>query len=147
MGFTVDLAFTPPSGPDYAALSRRKLLSTLLAVMTFGVVWLIVSPAQAMAPICDPRGAIGFAPPPQIQDEERSIDVTPDCVEVSPLETKNFTPGCPAQFDPPTAQEPATPVATMIPAIPFVERLPIRLTTEARPPPGVRGSVERPPRV
>lgn len=122
-------------------------MSTVLAFMTFAVVWLVVSPAQAMAPICDPRGAIGFAPPPQIQDEERSLDVTPDCVDVSPLETKNYTPGCPVQFDAPSSQEPATQAAVVIPAIPFVERLPIRRTTEARPPPGVRGSIERPPRV
>lgn len=114
--------------------------------MTFAVVWLVVSPAQAMAPLCDPRGAIVFAPPPQIQDEERSLDIPADCVDINPLETKNFERGCPVQFDFSSAQQPATTAALSLPGVPFVERLSVHRETEARPPPGVRGSIERPPR-
>ena len=129
------------------ALSRRKLLSTVLAVMTFAVVWLVVSPAQAMAPLCDPRGAIVFAPPPQIQDEELSLDIPADCVDINPLETKNYERGCPVHFDFSTSQQPAMRAALTLPDAPFVERLSVRRDEEARPPPGVRGSIERPPRV
>jgi hypothetical protein len=47
-------------------------------------VWAIATPAFAAAPLCDPRGATGIAPAPQLQEPETSIDVgdgdaTDDC--------------------------------------------------------------------
>jgi hypothetical protein len=131
-------------------LIRRKLLSTLLAVATFTVVWLVVSPASArsLAPVCDPRGAIGFAPPPQIQDEERSLDIPADCFEVNPLDSKNYVPGHPgAPIDMSSSQEPVAETVITLPAIVLSERLPIRAEGEGRPSPGFRSSLERPPRV
>jgi hypothetical protein len=123
-------------------------LSTILAVMTFAVVWLVVSPAKAMAmaPLCDPRGAIGFAPPPQLQNEERSLDIPVDCVFIDPLETKFYEQRGPSKLDLTSSQEPLAPsVSTLVPA-PFVVRLPVPPAIEARPPPGVLDTIERPPR-
>ena len=128
---------------------RRKLLQTLLTVVTFTIVWLVASPARAStdrAPVCDPRGAIGFAPPPQIQDEERSLDIPADCVDVNPLETRNVVPGRGVQVDISFSQEPAAATMASLPALVFAERLPVFVSTAARPPPGVRTSVDRPPR-
>ena len=141
------LASPAGSGPDYASLLRRKLLSTLLAVATLAVVWLVVSPASAMAPVCDPRGAVGFAPPPQIQDAELSLDIPADCFDVNPLETKNYVPGHHGFQIDMSSQEPVAPQAVTLPALVFAERLPVLVSAEARPPPGIRASLDRPPRV
>jgi len=122
-------------------------LSALLAVATFAVVWLVVSPASAMAPVCDPRGAVGFAPPPQIQDAELSLDIPADCFDVNPLETKNYVPGHGVQIDTSTSQEPIAATPLFVLGLEFTERLPVRGHVEARPPPGVRMSLDRPPRV
>ncbi|MBX3208604.1 MAG: hypothetical protein KF764_26460 [Labilithrix sp.] len=174
---------------------RRKLVSTIVALATFAVVWLVVSPAsattsalgadplraadlmsfvgsaespkpapvgreasfagmdaapkpvRAMAPVCDPRGAIGFAPPPQIQDLELSLDIPADCFEVNPLETKNYVPGHHLRIDLSSSQEPVAPTQAVLPPVELSERLPVRACVETRPSPGVRASLDRPPRV
>jgi len=100
-----------------------------------------------MAPVCDPRGAVGFAPPPQIQDAELSLDIPADCVDINPLESKNFVPGRVVQIDLSFSQEPVVSAAPVLPDLTFSERLPLRFAVEARPPPGFRATVERPPRV
>lgn len=141
------LAWLGPLGPDYAALNRRKLLSAILAVATFAVVWLVVSPASAMAPVCDPRGAVGFAPPPQIQDAELSLDIPADCFDVNPLETKNYVPGHHVQIETWTSQEPVAASPLLVLALEFTERLPVRAHVDGGPRPGVRMSLDRPPRV
>jgi len=125
---------------------RRTFLRTLLTLATLTVVWLVVSPASAMAPVCDPRGAVGFAPPPQIQDEERSLDIPADCFDVNPLETRNVVPGHSGKIDLSSTQEPAAATASMLPDLVFAERLPVRVAIEARPLLGVRLSLDRPPR-
>lgn len=129
---------------------RRKLVHAFVALTTFMVVWLVTSPARAFsdrAPVCDPRGAIGFAPPPQIQDAELSLDIPADCVDVSPLESKNVVPGRSVSIDLSSSQEPVAAITPTLPAFVFAERLPVRVATCARPPPGVRASLDRPPRV
>ena len=141
------LAWAGPSRPDYAALNRRKLLSAVLAVATFAVVWLVVSPASAMAPVCDPRGAVGFAPPPQIQNAELSLDIPADCYDVNPLDTKNYVPGHNVQIETWTSQEPVATSSLTVLGLEFAERLPVREHVDARPPSGVRRSLDRPPRV
>ena len=121
----------------------------LVAFATFTVVWLVVSPASALpnrAPVCDPRGAVGFAPPPQFQDLERSLDIPADCVEVSFLETRNVVPGRAPQYDFSIAQEPVVQAAAELPALVFTERLPARVVVEGRPRSGVHARLERPPR-
>jgi len=122
-------------------------LSALLAVATFAVVWLVVSPASAMAPVCDPRGAVGFAPPPQIQDAELSLDIPADCFDVNPLETKNCVPGHHVQIETWGSQEPMAATPLVVLGLEFAERLPVREHAQTRPPPGFRMSLERPPRV
>lgn len=122
----------------------------LLGIATFTVVCLVTSPARAWssrAPVCDPRGAIGFAPPPQIQDAELSLDIPADCVDISPLESKNVVPGRGAAIELSFSQEPVEPTSPPLPALMFAERLSARVMTCARPPPGVRASLDRPPRV
>jgi hypothetical protein len=123
----------------------------LLAIATFTVVWLVASPASALparAPVCDPRGAIGFAPPPQIQDAEQSLDIPADCYDVSPLETRNIVPGRGHRvLDFSSSQEPVAATAPIVPVLAFAERLAVRVVIEARPPPGVRSSLDRPPRI
>ena len=127
---------------------RRRLLRAVLVVATVMVVWLVVSPARAanaLAPVCDPRGAIGFAPPPQIQDEERSLDIPADCFEVSPLESKNVVPGSRASIEISFAQEPAADGERLLVHAPFVMRLPVAETDAVRLPHGVQASLDRPP--
>ncbi len=56
-------------------------------------VWAIATPAFAAAPLCDPRGATGVAPAPQLQQPETSLDVdsTPpssDCQAPAPVTTR-----------------------------------------------------------
>ncbi len=129
---------------------RRRVLRALLALATFTVVWLVVSPASAFvgtAPVCDPRGAIGFAPPPQIQDAETSLDIPEDCTDVNPLDTHNVVPGRGTPIDFSSAQEPVATTATPTFDLVFAERLPVQVTSEVRPPPGVRTSLDRPPRL
>ncbi len=129
---------------------RRRLLHALLAVATFTVVWLVTAPAMAFstrAPVCDPRGAIGFAPPPQIQDAELSLDIPADCVDVNPLESKNYAPGRNSAIDVSSSQESATPPTFSILAPAFAERLPILVVECPRPPSGFQTDVDRPPRI
>lgn len=129
---------------------RRKLLHALLAVATFTVVWLVTSPALAWsshAPVCDPRGATGFAPPPQIQDPELSLDIPTDCVDVNPLETKNYVPGKNSAIDVSSSQDSATPPAFVVLAPSFGARVPISYVECPRPPPGFTTGVDRPPRI
>jgi hypothetical protein len=64
----------------------RGFAKIVIAFAAFAIVWLVASPARAtLAPQCDARGAITFAPPPQLQPPEQSIDVTdgsaPSCLE------------------------------------------------------------------
>ena len=53
-------------------------------------VWAIAIPAFAAAPMCDPHGATGVAPAPQLQQPETSIDLgvaADDCDELLALTT------------------------------------------------------------
>jgi hypothetical protein len=127
----------------------RKLLHAIVAIATFMVVWLVASPASATpnrAPVCDPRGAIGFAPPPQIQDTEQSLDIPADCVEVNVFDSKYVGQGRGAPPDLTSSTEPVSAVPPLLLDLVFAERLPAALVIEARPPPGVRASLDRPPR-
>lgn len=114
--------------------------------MTFAVVWLVVSPARAMAPLCDPRGATGFAPPPQIQNEELSLDIPADCFAVNPFDAKNYVPGHNVQIETWTPQEPLAFASSFVFGLEFTERLCVRWIEEVQPPLGIRTSIDRPPR-
>jgi hypothetical protein len=126
-----------------------KLLRTFLAIATFFVAWLVVSPARAwtnLAPICDPRGATTFAPPPQIQDPEQSLDIPADCGDSAPVDTTNLVRGRAPQIDITFSQEPVARAEIRVPAHAFVERLRRPRASLDTPPSGVRMTIDRPPR-
>jgi hypothetical protein len=128
----------------------RKLLHALVAVATFTVAWLVVSPAYAwtsMAPVCDPRGATIAAPPPQIQDANQSLDIVDDCgADASSSDTKNLVRGHAPQIEISSSQEPVAAAATSVSALAFVERAAFVLRVEAPPKAAQRDAIERPPR-
>src|SRR5437660_12863648 len=55
----------------------RRWLRLFVACATALAAWVVATPAHAAAPLCDQRGATTFAPPPQLQPIETSIDVGP----------------------------------------------------------------------
>ena len=127
----------------------RALLRLVVAFAAALTAWLVAAPAWASmsAPQCDNRGAITFAPPPQLQPMQQSIDATDDdmtCVEkmlaAEGVHQGNAPPPSPSATEPVAA--PALPI---LPA--FAPRaLPPELDVDARAPSGVRTSLERPPR-
>ena len=123
-------------------------MRAFVTLATFVVVWLVASPAFANAPVCDPRGAIMFAPPPQFQDPEQSLDVVAPCDGRSedPLAGRQVAPKRGAQIEIDFSREPATSAAIALPSLPSLERVAAPEQALARPPAGVRSSVERPPR-
>jgi hypothetical protein len=112
-------------------------------------VWAIATPAWASAPLCDPRGATGIAPPPQLQQPQTSIDtgVAPeDCSELAALTTAFDHGRAPEPSPPGASQEPM--VASAAPASPDVTvtgsiaRDGVAVSESA----GARSQVDRPPR-
>lgn len=133
----------------------RRLLRTLLAVATLVVVWLVVAPRTAFAmprsgaPLCDPRGAITFAPPPQVQDVELSLDIPPDCFDIGPLDLRLLENADHGRSAPPelsSTQEPGAVTDGLRLDLVFSERLPVRILVEREPQLADRDSLERPPR-
>jgi hypothetical protein len=51
-----------------------RLIASLCAA---AIVLLVAFPARASAPRCDSRGAITFAPPPRLDEQNLSVDRTP----------------------------------------------------------------------
>jgi hypothetical protein len=126
----------------------RTLLRAFVTLATLLVVWTVALPARAAAPVCDPRGAIMFAPPPQMQDPELSLDVVAPCDPRAedPLAARQVGPQRGPQLDLSSSREPATTPAFVVPLVPSLERLPIAREAFARPPTGVHSALERPPR-
>ena len=125
----------------------RTLLRAFVTLATFAVVWFVASPAQAAAPVCDPRGAIMFAPPPQMQDPEQSLDVVAPCDHAEdPFAARQVTPQRGPQIDLSSSQEPVTPNGFVVPSPVCLQRLPAAREEFARAPAGVRSALERPPR-
>jgi hypothetical protein len=125
---------------------RSRALRILFTLTVFAIVWLVVKPAHAAAPVCDPRGATMFAPPPQIQDAEQSLDVVPDCAVDSPLDVRAVGPrrGGPIAFS--FSQEPMAANAILLPPMLVGDKLDAPRSSLVRPPRGVRSALERPPR-
>jgi len=125
----------------------RTLLRAFVTLATFAVVWFVASPAQAAAPVCDPRGAIMFAPPPQMQDPEQSLDVVAPCDRAEdPFAARQVTPQRGPQIDLSSSQEPVTPSAFVVPLSPPLARIAAPEEALPRAPAGVRSALERPPR-
>jgi len=137
--------------------SRSRLLRLLLTLTTLVVVWLVASPAlasteslAAKAPLCDPRGAVTFAPPPQMQQLEVSLDIGTfdDCgSSSSEADARHADTGRPpVQIDASSSREPLTRAATTPVAGPASELVPAPAASEVCSRPGVRSTVDRPPR-
>ena len=113
-------------------------------------VWAIATPAFAAAPLCDPRGATGIAPAPQLQQPETSIDVgqAPDECDLFVVGTESIDHGrAPQPVPPPGAEmDPLVPgvVAKIAPAA-SVESF-ARDGTPGSARAGARARVDRPPR-
>jgi hypothetical protein len=109
--------------------------------------FIIVSPARAAAPLCDPRGATMLAPPPQLQEIPTSIDVdmTDDCLDQR-FSEKALTAGhAPTTFEI-HAPDPGSVLgaALVLPARESFALPPPR--DDSRPADGVSFTLERPPR-
>lgn len=131
------------------------MLKTLLALATVTVVWLLVAPSQAFAmprnaaPVCDPRGAITFAPPPQIQDAEVSFDIPADCLDLAAIDfrlVKNLDHGRSAPPELSSSQDSMTGTDVMQLGLEFSERIPVPTVVTCEPKAADRESLERPPR-
>lgn len=57
----------------------------IASVCAAALVLLVAYPAAASAPQCDARGAITFAPPPKLDDQNVSIDRTPSTEALAAL--------------------------------------------------------------
>lgn len=128
----------------------RQLLRVIFAVATFAIVWLVAKPAFAAgAPVCDPRGAVAFAPPPQQQDPEQTLDIVvneDDCSQ-SPLDKKHLVPNrAPAPHAAFAAADAATTSAFVCILHASAERVPAPVADVALVRPGFSDSLERPPR-
>lgn len=143
------LAFPGQADPDYAALARSRLLRMVFTLAIFATAWLVAAPAWAeRAPLCDKRAAITFAPPPQIQDPEMSIDIgMSDCDISSIIHGRELDQDrAPYAIDFSTSQHAAPRTGVGLFAVPLDTRLPAPVADAAylKTPP--RAGVERPPR-
>jgi hypothetical protein len=105
------------------------------------------------APLCDPRGAITFAPPPQMQDVEASLDTgltLDDCLGGSAKDANahRAAPGrAPLPIDASSASTDAAVLATAVAlAASARELLPAPAASIMCLRPGFRSTVDRPPR-
>ncbi|HSO32155.1 MAG TPA: hypothetical protein VLT33_06560 [Labilithrix sp.] len=108
-------------------------------------------PPTYRAPLCDPRGATTFAPPPQMQDVEVSLDTgltLDDCAKSSASrEGHRAAPGrAPAPLDANASSDAAVITAVATLAAAARELLPVPVASTLCPRPGVRSTVDRPPR-
>ena len=135
-------------------MTLRRLLHLFVVLTTLGVAWIAIGERQAFAgargaPWCDPRGATGFAPPPQLEETLQSIDVgmnDADCTE-SPLTVRFVIPRTAPPLAFSLSQEPARGVHAVVPpAVPVLARLPAPVACPLGTRPGVRSTVDRPPR-
>ncbi|MBX3186486.1 MAG: hypothetical protein KF819_05695 [Labilithrix sp.] len=146
---------------------RHRLLRALFTLTALAVVWLVASPAMAAnasftgeerrvsptapnaAPLCDPRGAIVFAPPPQIQDLEVSLDAVADDDCAAPISSRgrHATRGrAPAPIEATSSQDAATAAAALAIVRAEGARVSVPAASFVLARPGHRSTVDRPPR-
>jgi hypothetical protein len=109
-------------------------------------------PPGSRAPLCDPRGATTFAPPPQMQDVEVSLDTgltADDCLGAigSARAAYSSRGRAPLPIDASSASSDAA-VITAVAALAASGRelLPAPVASATRARPGIRSTVDRPPR-
>jgi hypothetical protein len=104
------------------------------------------------APLCDPRGATTFAPPPQMQDVEVSLDsglTLEECLaSLRDIDVKRAAPGrAPLPLDASSASSDAAVLATRVMLAACArELLPAPAASTSCSRPGIRSTVDRPPR-
>ena len=175
------LRFDPQGIQTAHGLTRIRLLRALFTLTTLAVVWLVASPALAAnvpgmhasmrappdpfgkaatsvpassrAPLCDPRGATTFAPPPQVQDVERSLDTgltLDDCMTTTSRGARRAVPGrTPLPTGASASSDSASDrliLAVAVLAAAARELLPVPAVSTSCARPGVRSTVDRPQR-
>jgi hypothetical protein len=161
---------------------RVRLFRVVLTLTAWAVVWLVTAPAFARqllvsleppleslpadapsvekllpsswAPLCDPRGASALAPPPQMQDVERTLDAgltLEDCMASTSVAASHAeTNRAPKVPDVRSSNEPARNGVTFGSfslCAPRSGRVPVERPRRTRARLGFREAVERPPRV
>ncbi len=127
-----------------------RTVKALVFVATLCAAWLVAFPARADAPQCDRRGAITFAPAPQLQAIQLSIDVGPDATDAcgAPLFLHLVSSGDGVAWDTstadPVASRTATPDVTAPGRTTALSTYPSRARIAASA--GVTLDIERPPR-
>jgi hypothetical protein len=104
------------------------------------------------APLCDPRGATTFAPPPQMQDAEVTLDTgltAEDCLRGQGDERAHRV--APGRAPLPSAAASSSTDAAVISAVPRLvasghARSPAPIASLARGPCGIPSTIDRPPR-
>jgi len=110
------------------------------------------APANMRAPLCDARGAITFAPPPQMQDVEVSLDtglLPEDCMTSAHGDSRHASRGpAPLPVDARSASTDSA-IASAVPRLPRASRelIPAPAASTSCSRPGFRSTVDRPPRV
>jgi hypothetical protein len=127
----------------------RRWVRLFVAVATALAAWVVATPAHAAAPLCDQRGATMFAPAPQLQPIETSIDVGPAPEDscLADLAQASADDGrAPQAPDARVSADPAVPnLSHGVIDPPWVPTRTARDVTVAERD-GVRSSIERPPR-
>ena len=140
-GFSASIVLHTPAGPP------RSELPPLAAPAPIGP-----ATATSKAPLCDPRGAITFASAPQMQDVEVTLDTgltLDDCFGATRGDDLNrVAPGrAPLPSDASSASSDAAVLrAAVVLAAPARELLPAPGPSTTCSRPGIRSTVDRPPR-
>lgn len=154
------LVWLVPSAARAESLSTRTFDATFSASFDLHVSRAPAAPApiapiapDMRAPLCDPRGAITFAPPPQMQDVEATLDTgltLDDCFASTrdDANAKRAAPGrAPLPIDAQSASSDAAVIATRVMLAACArELLPAPGVSTSCPRPGIRSTVDRPPR-
>ena len=143
------LVCAPARAQNASVTSLKSLTTAPMSTMPAPVDASV--PPTSRAPLCDPRGATTFAPPPQMQDVEVSLDTgftLDDCV-TSPTsrEGRRAAPGrAPTPLDATASSDAAVSTAVATLAAAARELLPVPVASTLCPRPGIRSTVDRPPR-
>lgn len=126
---------------------RRRVAALLVSVVAFTLLVLAPRAASAAAPMCDPRAAVVFAPAPQLQDPETSIDLglEEDCGGFAASDRAITPDGGGSTWDSPASPSATLPAALVVvhAASPVSE---LSRAAEGAPRSAHLSRVDRPPR-
>jgi len=127
----------------------RPLLRAVIAFAAALCVWLVASPAKAAAPRCDARGAITFAPTPQLQAPSPSVQMSTAveaCFELHFVGDALEQGRGDSQVPTWSMDASAPPMERLGALPPALHRVVPRADVVEAPRPGVHARVDRPPR-